>query len=401
MAKKKIVVLGAGYGGLRVIKGLQKKHLDAEIVLVNKNSYHYEATYLHEVAAGTHDSDKICFDLKQVVNEKKVTFIQDTVEKINKDSKTVSLQKGNDLSYDYLVVALGFESESFNIPGVEENSLCLVDIPTATAARKHLEAQLVNYATSKDVNDLSIVVCGAGFTSIEYLGELTNLLPKLAKKYGFPLEQVKITCIEAMDKLLPMFPEKLSNYAIDKLKTRGVTFCVGTPIKEIKSGAVVYQKGEQLEEVAANTIIWTTGVKGSSVIEGSGFDARRGRVMVNEDLTVPDNEEIFMIGDVSAVMNKENNRPYPTTAQIALKQADTVVVNLEAKLNNKATQAFSFTSAGTVCSIGDNEAIAEVGGKHFKGYLASVMKKGVADKSLLQVGSANVLLKKGRFDFYH
>ncbi len=400
MEKKKIVVLGAGYAGLRVVKGLQKKNLAAEITLINKNDYHYESTYLHEVAAGTNSATKITFDLKSVV-QNTVHFIQDTVTKIEKENKTVVLQSGKKVAYDYLVVALGFESESFNIPGVEENSFSLVDIPTAEAAQKHLRQKLANYTLSHDENDLRIAVCGAGFTSIEYLGELTNLLPKLAKEIHFPLEKVKITCIEAADKLLPMFPENLSEYAIDILKKRGVTFLVGTPIKEIKQGTVLYQQGEDRKEISANTIIWTTGVKGSCVIENSGFESRRGRVMVNADLTVPENPEIFIIGDVSAVMDKTTNRPYPTTAQIALKQADTVVPNLVAKLNNQPTKEFSYESAGTVCSIGDNEAIAEVAGKHFKGYIASVMKKGVADKSLLQVGTPSVLLKKGRFDFYH
>lgn len=400
LSTKNIVILGAGYGGLRVAKLLQKKNLDATITLVNKNDYHYEATYLHEVAAGTNPSEKITFPIKSVLNDK-VNFVQATVKKIDQEQKEVILEDHENLHYDLLVVALGFESETFNIPGVAENSLSLVDIPTAQAAQKHLEEKLANYQHSKDDRDLTVVVCGAGFTSIEYLGELTHILPKLAEKHNFPLDRVRITCIEAMDKLLPMFPEKLSNYAIKKLEDAGVAFSVGTPIKEIKQGTVVYQKDSEIEEIHANTIIWTTGVRGSSVIEESGFNAKRGRVVVDNYLNVPENPEIFMIGDVSAVMDPETNRPYPTTAQIALKQADNVAKNIVARLTNKPLIPFSFKSAGTICSLGNDEAIAEVGNMHLKGYLASVAKKGVADKSLLQVGNTVILFKKGRFDFYH
>ncbi|MGY3765596.1 NAD(P)/FAD-dependent oxidoreductase [Vagococcus vulneris] len=400
MSKQRVVILGAGYAGLKTVKELQKKDLDIEIIIVNKNDYHYESTQLHEVAAGTEPADKICFNVEDVINKSKVKFVKDTVTKINKDERTVSLERTGDLSYDYLVVALGFVSETFGIPGVDEFSLPLVDIKTAELARKHLDTTLAGYQKSKDPQDLSIVVCGAGFTSIEYLGEITNRIPKLAAKWNFPKEQVKITCIEAMPKLLPMFSEKLGTYGIDILKKRGVTFKVGTPIKEIKDKTVVYEENGDLKEIKANTIIWTTGVKGSPVIGESGFDERRGRVMVEPDLTVAGYPEIFMIGDVCAVMDKDSGRPYPTTAQIALKQGDAVAENLSLTIKNQATKPFTFKSAGTVASIGNNVGMGNVKGKEVRGYIGSIMKKSIINKSLLEVGNASTLLKKGRFDYY-
>ncbi|MDT2841653.1 NAD(P)/FAD-dependent oxidoreductase [Vagococcus lutrae] len=401
MSKKHIVVLGAGYAGLRTVKQLQKKNLDIEITLINKNDYHYESTLLHEVAAGTSKADKICFDVVEVIDDKKVRFVKDTVELIEKDQKQVKLASGQTISYDYLVVALGFESESFGIPGVDEFAYELVNIPTAERALAELDKNLANYQHSQDPKDLSVVVCGAGFTSIEYLGEITNRIPKLADKYKFPANQVKITCIEAMPKLLPMFTEELSDYCVDVLEKRGVEFIVGTPIKEIKETSVVYEQNDELKEVDAHTIIWTTGVRGSSVIGASGFDERRGRVMVNSTLTVPEHEDIFMIGDVSAVMDEASGRPYPTTAQIALAQADVVADNIEATLKNQPLTDFVYQSKGTVASIGNNNAIGKAFGKNFKGFIASAMKKGIVDKSLLQVGSPSVMFKKGKFDFYH
>ena len=401
MTKKKIVVLGAGYAGLRTVKGLQKKGLDAEITLINKNSYHYEATQLHEVAAGTEPAKKISFEIKDVIDESKVNFIQDEVVTINHDAQEVSLKEGEKVSYDYLVVALGFESESFGIPGVDEFGWPLVDIKTAEAAKAQLDKNLQNYKVSKDPKDLSIVVCGAGFTSIEYLGEISNRLPKLADKFDFPMDKVKVTCIEAMPKLLPMFSEKLASYGIDVLEKRGVEFIVGTPIKEIKESSVVYEQDGELKEIEASTIIWTTGVRGSSVVGASGFEERRGRVMVEPDLTVKGQPNVFMIGDVSAVMDEASGRPYPTTAQIALVQADFVVEAMANKFAGTEPKGFEFKSAGTVASLGNNDGIGHTMNKDFKGYIASVMKKGIVDKSLLQTGTPSVLLKKGRFDFYH
>lgn len=118
-----------------------------------------------------------------------------------------------------------------------------------------------------------------------------------------------------------MFNEKLANYGVQLLKDSAIHLLLGKPIKEIKPGAVVYQDNEagDLAELSAKTIIWTTGVSGSHVVGDSGFEARRGRVMVQPDLTDANHSNVYIIGDCSAVMDTETNRPYPTTAQIALK----------------------------------------------------------------------------------
>ncbi|MFI3804332.1 NAD(P)/FAD-dependent oxidoreductase [Vagococcus fluvialis] len=401
MNKPKIVILGAGYAGLKTAKQLQKKNVNVEIILVNKNEYHYESTQLHEVAAGTEPGSKISFNIADVIDSNKVTFIQDEVTLIKKEEKKVVLAKKGEISYDYLVIALGFESETFGIPGVNEFSKPLVDIKTAEAARQYLDTNLANYAKSKNEADLSIAVCGAGFTSIEYLGEITNRIPKLAEKLNFPADKVKITCIEAMPTLLPMFSEKLGTYGIDVLKKRGVNFIVGTPIKEIKENTVVYEQEGELKELTANTVIWTTGVRGSAVVGESGFDERRGRVVVESDLSVAGFPEVFMIGDVSAVMDGDSGRPFPTTAQIALQQGAYLGNALAAKLNNQSVEAFTYKPLGTVASIGNNVGLGNVMGKEVKGYIGSIMKKNIINKSLVTTGGTKTLLKKGRFDYYH
>ncbi|MDR2278978.1 MAG: NAD(P)/FAD-dependent oxidoreductase [Vagococcus sp.] len=401
MNKPKIVILGAGYAGLKTAKQLQKKNVNAEIILVNKNEYHYESTQLHEVAAGTEPGSKISFNIADVIDSNKVTFIQDEVTLIKKEEKKVILAKKGEISYDYLVIALGFESETFGIPGVNEFSKPLVDIKTAEAARQYLDTNLANYAKSKNEADLSIAVCGAGFTSIEYLGEITNRIPKLAEKLNFPADKVKITCIEAMPTLLPMFSEKLGTYGIDVLKKRGVNFIVGTPIKEIKENTVVYEQEGELKELTANTVIWTTGVRGSAVVGESGFDERRGRVVVESDLSVAGFPEVFMIGDVSAVMDGDSGRPFPTTAQIALQQGAYLGNALATKLNNQSVEAFTYKPLGTVASIGNNVGLGNVMGKEVKGYIGSIMKKNIINKSLVTTGGTRTLLKKGRFDYYH
>ncbi|MFD1900287.1 NAD(P)/FAD-dependent oxidoreductase [Enterococcus termitis] len=400
---KHVVILGAGYAGLRALHELQKGNNEIKITLVDQNDYHFEATDIHEVAAGIQTSERITYPIKDVVKSTCTTFVQGTVEKIDSDNQEVHLKDQAPLSYDYLIVALGYESESFGIPGVEEFSLKMVDIPTSEKVYQHLTEQMKAYKETKDENCLKIVVCGAGFTGIELLGSLVEGKKKLAEIAGVEPDKIQLYCVEAVTRLLPMFSEKLGGYGIDHLKKWGVNFLVGKPIKEIKQDTVVYlndQETNELKELAAKTIIWTTGVSGSHVVGDSGFAAKRGRVMVQPDLTDPDHNNVYIIGDCSAVMDKESNRPYPTTAQISLKMGEHAGKNIKAQLKGEPTKEFTFKSLGSVASIGNSHAFGEVGKMEVKGYPASVIKKTIMDRSLFETGGIKEMLAKGRFDFY-
>lgn len=400
---KHVVILGAGYAGLRALHELQKGKNEIKITLVDQNEYHFEATDIHEVAAGIQTSERITYPIKDVVKTDCTTFIQGTVEKIDSANQSVYLKDQEAISYDYLIVALGYESESFGIPGVEEFSLKMVDIPTSEKVYQHLVKQMEAYKGTQDENYLKIVVCGAGFTGIELLGSLVEGRKKLAELAGVQPEKIELYCVEAVTRLLPMFSEKLGGYGIDHLKKWGVNFLVGKPIKEIKEDTVVYldnQETSELSELAAKTIIWTTGVSGSHVVGDSGFAAKRGRVMVQPDLTDANHSNVYIIGDCSAVMDKESNRPYPTTAQISLKMGEHAGKNIKAQLNGEPTKEFTFKSLGSVASIGNSHAFGEVGKMEVKGYPASFIKKAIMDRSLFETGGVKEVLAKGRFDFY-
>ncbi|KAF1295608.1 NADH dehydrogenase [Enterococcus sp. JM4C] len=401
---KEIVILGAGYAGLRTLRELQKSKEEFHITLVDQNTYHFEATDLHEVAAGTQPKEKITYPIKDVVNPEKTTFIQATVTKIDRDSQKVALATGQELAYDYLVVGLGFQSESFGIPGVSENALEMVDVDSAVKVNQHIHEMMRQYAATKNEDFLKIVVCGAGFTGIELLGSLVEGKKEMAEIAGVTPDKIQIYCVEAVTRLLPMFDEKLADYAIKHLTDWGVQWRTGKPIKEIKPGIVVYQDDADTgarKELAAKTIIWTTGVSGSHVMGESGFAERRGRVMVSEDLTDNDHKNVYVIGDVSAVMDPESQRPYPTTAQIALKMGSMAAKNILHQLKGEKTETFTFKSQGSVASIGNSHALGLVGKTSVKGYPASFIKKMIMNKSLLETGGVKETLAKGRFDLYH
>ncbi|MDG3142484.1 NAD(P)/FAD-dependent oxidoreductase [Streptococcus suis] len=399
-----VVVLGAGYAGLKTVRDLQKQVGDVNITLIDRNSYHYEATELHEVASGTHSADKISFPIVDAVDTSKVSVLQDTVTSINCDEKTVYLEQAGSISYDYLVIALGFRSETFGIPGAMDNALQMVDINTANHVHEHVLSAMKRYRQTKDANDLKLVICGAGFTGIELAGAFADERSKYADIAGVNPADISITCVEAMDSILPMFDNNLSQYALDILEKRQITLLLGAKIKEIQAGKVIYTKGsddETRHTVEAGTIVWTTGVSGSHVMEASGFDQRRGRVVVRPDLRHPDYDSVYVIGDVSAFMNPDNDRPYPTTAQIATQMGKHTAKNLAHQLKGEATETFVYHEQGTVASIGNTHGLGRVGQTPLKGYPASVMKKVIVDKSLVDMGGLKQLLAKGRFDFYH
>jgi NADH:ubiquinone reductase (H+-translocating) len=402
--KPKIVILGAGYGGLMTAVRLQKLVgvNEAEIILVNKNDYHYETTWLHEASAGTLHHDRVRYAISDVIDRSKIEFIQDTVVEIKTEDKKVVLEN-KEINYDYLVVAIGGEPETFGIKGLKEFAFGITTINSSRQLREHIEYQFATYNMEEEKKDerLTIVVGGAGFTGIEFLGELTNRVPELCKEYDIDSHKVKIICVEAAPTVLPGFDPELVKYAVSHLERKGVEFKIGTAIKECTPEGIFVAKGEdEPQEIKAGTVVWAAGIRGNALIEKSGFEAMRGRVKVQLDLRAPGHDNIFIIGDSSLMINEEINRPYPPTAQIAIQQGETCARNVTALIRNKTDlETFKPDIKGTVCSLGEDDAIGVVYGKKLTGTKASFMKKVVDNRALYMVGGVPLVLKKGKFKF--
>lgn len=397
--KPQIVILGAGYGGLLTAKRLQKKLNvnEAEITLINKHHYHYETTWLHEASAGTLHHDKVRYGISSIIDRNKVTLIEDTVVEIRKDEKIVICENGN-VSYDYLVVSLGAESETFGIEGLKEYAFSISSVNKARHIREHIDYQFSQYQTDKKEERLTIVVGGAGFTGIEFIGELANRIPALCEEYDVDPKKARIICVEAAPSALPGFDPELVRYAVARLEKKGVEFMIGTPVKGCTEEGILVGKGEnEIELIKAGTVIWAAGVRGSSIIEKSGIEAMRGRVKVEPTLQAPDLEEVFVIGDCSLIINEEINRPYPPTAQISMQQAEVCAENIIALLRGEKLRDFVYEQKGTVCSLGDDDAIGVVFGKKLKGARASAMKKIIDNRALYVMGGLPLLMKKGKF----
>ncbi|WP_417168671.1 NAD(P)/FAD-dependent oxidoreductase [Terrihalobacillus insolitus] len=397
--KPKIVVLGAGYAGMMTTKRLTQKlgPEEAEIVLVNKHNYHYQTTWLHEVAAGTINPNRSRIMIKDVIDTKRVALIQDSVVEVKQDEQRVVLEN-DEIGYDFLVIGLGFEKATFGIPGMEENAFSIESVDKSRLIRDHIEYQFSRYKNEPGEKDhlLTIVVGGAGFTGIEFVGELAERVPELCKKYDIDKRKVRIINIEAAPSILPGFDEELADYARKSLAFRDIEFKLGVMIKECKPDSVVI--GEEEEEIKAGTIVWTGGVQANGVIGKSGFELTKGKVTVNSDLRAPGYENIFILGDCSWVMDEEKGRPFPPTAQLAIQEADTCANNIYALLYGGELESFIYDNKGTVASLGGQHAMGTVfDQKKLYGVTAKAMKNVIDDRYLFLLGGPKLVLKKGKF----
>ncbi|MBU0278845.1 MULTISPECIES: NAD(P)/FAD-dependent oxidoreductase [unclassified Gemella] len=397
---KNIVILGAGYGGLTTLKGLKKviKSGEAKVTLVNKNSYHYDSVNLHEVSAGNISSSEICIEIKDIL-ETGVNFLQDEVVKIDTDKKLVHT-KTKELAYDILVVGLGFESNTFGIEGMLDNSMPITDIKAAEKISKKIEENFKKYAesTEKDEKDISIIVGGTGLAGIEFLAELVDRRKVLCKKYGIDEKLVKIYGLDAAPVLLPMFDKEYSDYARKYLEDRGVEIILGAGIKGSTPDSFIIEVEGERKELKASTLVWTAGVKGSRIMDETFPElAKNGRLVTTQELTVPGLEEVYIVGDCAAFIEEGQSRPYPPTAQIANQMGEYVSNHILNRLRGTSSTNFKYINRGVVCSLGSKDAIASVFGKFkYKGFLASKTKKLIEAKSINQCTNLKTAIRSQR-----
>ena len=378
---KKLLVLGAGYANLAFLKNLDSKFFrDFQVTLISKESYHYTSVLLHEVAAG--ENKRICYNLNEILPFC-VQVIKDEVCEI---CEGYVIGKKEQYDYDYLVVGLGFSSDSFGIKGVEEYAIPLVDFNGAIKIRESLSRQFDRYQNG-DKDALRIAVCGAGFSGIELVASLCETLKKEANFRNIPQKEIQLISIEAMSKIIPMFPDELIEKATRKLKESQVDFALECKILEIKENAIVVERNGKQDEIPVGLSIWTAGVKGNSVIQNSQFFvSSRSRVEVNEYLQPIGQtyqnamKNIYVIGDCAVLKDPISGRFYPPTAQISIQEGVYLARAFQNRVYGGRIAKFTYHSKGTVCSLGSSDAIGLVGDKKISGKSAIFLKRLIEKK---------------------
>lgn len=416
----KILILGGGYGGLKVALGLQRilPQGKAEITMVSKHDYHYQTTLLHKVAIGTLSARKARIYYRKILDLNKVTFIKDKVVEICPEEKHIICRRSG-YSYDYLVIGLGFKPETYGIEGVDKYAYKLSSLNAALRLTKNIENKFKDFVLHQDEKDLRVIVCGTGFTGIEFAAELATQLDDLCQISGISRNIPKVTCIGRSAQILPMFNEEIVNVAKHKLAKLGVELITNAEVIECKSDGVTIKKkipkstpnteskdkdsqntefDTITQEIKGNTILWSVGVRGNDIVEKSSIPNKRGRIPVDSQLRCPQYPEIFVVGDCAIATARDII--HAPTAQLSAQMGDYVAEVLSRIILGKETnKTFAFKHRGTVCSIGHTDGIGVVYGKDVAGELAAFMKNTIENKWLLSIGGLRMVYRKGQFRY--
>ncbi|PYI55247.1 NAD(P)/FAD-dependent oxidoreductase [Paenibacillus flagellatus] len=392
----RIVVLGAGYGGIVTVQRLQKllRPGEASVTLVSKHDYHYVTAHLHMPAAGTDRLESARVSIASLIDPKRTRFVRSAVRRIDPKRRVVELESGT-LEYDVLVVGLGGEPETFGIPGVAEHAMNIRSLNTVRRIREHIEMSFETFKREPHRTELlTFVVVGAGFTGTEFVGELADRLPVLCKKYGVDPSLVKLYNIEASPTALPPgFPPELVRYGMNVLSRKGVVYKLASPIRECRPDGVLLNGGEF---IPAGTVVWAGGVRGNRLLEEAGFETSRGQVAVDLYLRSPQFANVYVIGDCSLVVGLDGKR-VPSTGQLAVQQGAYLARCLAASVRGEKAEPFVYRHQGTVASLGKGAAVGVVGSRILYGYVASLLKKLIDMRYLYLIGGIPLVLRKGVF----
>lgn len=392
MHTPKIVILGAGYGGLITSRQLEKtlRNGEAEVTLINKHDYHYISTQLHKTGAGTASDEKITLHIPDLLKTDKIQFKKGTVQNVDFTAKKVQLESGEFIDYDYLMIGLGFDVSTFGIPGVEENAFKIKSFRSTKAIHNHILRQFAAYKEDHDPSRLTFAVAGAGFTGIEMIGELIEVMPKLCRKYEIPVADTRIINIEASATVLPGFDQEAIDFTAAYLIKNGIELMTSTKILKCSPTSITLDNGEDLP---SRTLIWSGGVRGNTLLEKMDLPISKGRILIDKFLRVKGMENVFCIGDAALFM-KNDGTALPPTAQVAIQQAELCGPNLIATLRGEQLIAFEYHHKGTVASIGNKAAVGKVFGLKISGVFAALMKQVIEARYLFVLGGPGLVIKQ-------
>ena len=376
----RIVIAGAGYAGLHVALRLTAKLRNnpaVELTLVDRHDYHQALTELPRVAGGTRAADAVRVPLQDVLAER-VRFVQTEISGFDLAGRRLLTEAGP-IEWQRLVLALGSRPNDFAIPGLAQRALSLYSASDAENVWAAVNRALDDAAAADDPERqrrlATVVVGGGGATGVELAGELAEMLPEVAGAHGLAADRPTVRLVEAGPTILAGSSPDL----IDKAS--GILSRLGVQVTTDATIAAATEEGFRLADgqlVEGGVFVWAGGVKAPELVVHSGLPTgHNGRVKVDQHLRVLDHPEIYVAGDLASVVDPDSGHVLPPLAQVALEEGETVARNLDADLEGRPLEAFTFHDKGFVVSVGTSRGVADVAGITTGGRLAHLLKDAI------------------------
>jgi NADH dehydrogenase len=330
---------------------------------------------LHEIAASDLDITHIVNPIRKVL--RRATFLHGEVESIDLASKRVTVFHGpsqhhHELSYDYLVIALGTTTNFYKIPGLEERALTMKSLGDAIHLRNWLidllEEADFECAVDSRADLLSVVVAGGGFAGVEtvaaandFLREATRFYPHLDEK------DIRVVLVHPGPLILPELGDQMGQYAQKKLGERKVEILVNIKVNAIADGSVELSNGTKIR---TKTLVWTAGTSPNPILDTLPCQKERGRLVVNEYMEVPNWPGVWALGDCAVIPDKKTGKAYPPTAQHAMREGKRLAQNITAEILGGTKKPFIFSTIGLLAAIGRRTGVANILGVNFSGFIA-------------------------------
>lgn len=371
---KKVIIIGAGFGGLWAARHLAKAL--ADVLVISRENYHTFFPLLYQVAAAELEPGEISHPVRSILQAyKNADYLLDEVTGIDLEKKMV-LTGSHELAYDYLVIATGSQPHYFGIGGAAEHAYALRTMEDAIRLRNHILTCFEK--ASREANPdrrkqlLSFAIVGGGATGVEFAGALAELIKKPLRR-DFPnldFGEVRITLFEAMDHLMTAFSPKLRDYTARRLRKIGVDVQTGNTVSNVTGDAIILKDGTRHETA---TVVWTAGVSGNPPPDLPLLKNRQVEVLPS--LQLKGSPEVYVIGDLARVV--QDGQPLQMIATVAIQEGTWAAKNIRRQLDGKEPEPFVYHDPGTMATIGRNAAICHIGDLELTGFPAWVFWLGV------------------------
>ncbi len=396
METHKIVIVGAGFGGLRTALELAKRKVRLkafEITLVDPRPEHLYTPLLYEVSSGDLElsSDACVGELqsgacvqidavRNIIKKRNIRFAQGSVATVDATEQNVVLSTGETIPYDDLVIAVGVESATYGIAGADRYALPMKTLKDAFAIRQRMFEFIRSYKDGK-AKHLSILVVGGGASGTEFASETANFFHRMVDEETLLRWDYDISLVEAGPDILSMFPAPVRHCARERLHALGINVLAATKLKSVEANAVTLERADGTAvRHDADVIVWTAGVKPLDAVKGWNLPVdERGFIKVTPNFLVEGSKNVYAIGDCASFVHPKTKKRVPALAQAAVKEAAIVAENIARTLERKLPMSWTPPERWiTVVPMGGAYAIADFGWFHLTGILGYLVRK-VAD----------------------